>query len=236
MQIKAAKNLSHIQGQSADGGTCGPLMDGSSVYPLSKTRHKWHTFDMRPATKPLARDALLELARAQNGLISRRQAVHESNITADGVDKLVARGRLEPVTHGIYRYPLLPGVEFEPYQVALLRTGDPQAVLSHETALDIYDVSDVNPGRYHVTVPRARRIRRADNDAYVVHERAVAPDQVTWWEQMRIVTLAAAIEQCLEYGTPTYLLRQAAERGARKGLLRRADRVRLAEMMEHDRG
>ncbi|WP_147915714.1 hypothetical protein [Ruania zhangjianzhongii] len=116
------------------------------------------------------------------------------------------------------------------------RRVDPKAALSHETALDIYDVSDLIPDRYHVTVPQARRIRRADNAAYVVHEGVLAPGQVTWWEQMRVVTLAAAIEQCLGFGTPAYLLRQAIGRGAAKGWLRHADRARLAERMERERG
>lgn len=180
----------------------------------------------------LARDALRELAEAQNGLVTRAQALDELRLTAGAVDNLVARDRLVKVARGIYRVPHLPGIENEQFQVALLRTGDPDAALSHETALALHDISNVNPARYHVTVPSHRRIRRADNDRYVVHVHRLTQRQVTWWHLMRIVTPTTAIEQCIADGTPTYLLRQAIERGARTGAVRRDDVERLTEALE----
>jgi hypothetical protein len=77
-----------------------------------------------------------------------------------------------------------------------------------------------------------RRIRRSDNERHVVHVQRLTPRQVTWWEQMPIVTPATAIEQCLEYGTPTYLLHQALDRGARTGAVLRDDLNRLTEALE----
>ncbi|MCL2848505.1 MAG: type IV toxin-antitoxin system AbiEi family antitoxin domain-containing protein [Micrococcales bacterium] len=71
----------------------------------------------------LARDVLRDLAQTQNGLVTRQQAIRTLSVTAAAVDNLVARGALERVAHGIYRYPYLPGVEDEQLQVALLRTG-----------------------------------------------------------------------------------------------------------------
>ena len=46
------------------------------------------------------------------------------------------------------------------------------------------------------------------------------------------VTAVTAVEQCLAYGTPTYLLRQALERGHRQGYLTTADRDRLEVALE----
>ena len=187
---------------------------------------------MAAESRSLARDALRELAEAQNGLLTRRQALEDLGLSAGAVDNLVARGGLQRVAHGIYRFPHLPGIEDEQFQVALLRTGDSDAALSHETALDLYEISDVNPARYHVTIPAPRRIRRSDNDRYVVHVQRLEPRQVTWWHLMRIVTPTTAIEQCLQYGTPTYLLRQAIDRGARTGAVRRDDVARLTAALE----
>ncbi|WP_277211158.1 type IV toxin-antitoxin system AbiEi family antitoxin domain-containing protein [Isoptericola croceus] len=187
---------------------------------------------MKVGTTTPARDALRELALEQNGLVTRRQALEDLGLTAGAVDNLVARGSLEKVSHGIYRFPHLPGIEDEQYQVALLRTGDPEAALSHETALALHEISDVNPALYHVTVQMPRRIRRADNDRYLVHTETLSARQVSWWHQMRIVTPTTAIEQCITYGTPTYLLRQAVERGERTGAVRRDDVTRLAEALE----
>ena len=44
-----------------------------------------------------------------------------------------------------------------------------RGVLSHETALDLYALSDVNPARIDITLPRAYRIRRDVPAAYRVH-------------------------------------------------------------------
>lgn len=187
---------------------------------------------MPPAGRPLARVALLEFAEGQNGLVTRQQAVDLLGLTGAAIDNLVARGRLERVGHGIYRVPHLPGIPDEQYRVALLRTGDPGATLSHETALALHDISDANPARYHVTVTHRRRIRRQDNDRYVVHAQLLTPHQVTWWHEMRIATPPTAIEQCIEFGNPTYLLRQALERGARTGAVRHDDLIRLTDALE----
>ncbi|KQY22813.1 hypothetical protein ASD16_09345 [Cellulomonas sp. Root485] len=173
-----------------------------------------------------------ERALEQNGLLTRRQALEDLGLTAGAVDNLVARGRLDRVAHGIYRYPHLPGIADEQYQVALLRTGDPDAALSHETALQLHELSDVNPARYHVTVPQPLRIRRSDNARYVVHVQRLTARQVTWWHQMRIATPATAIEQCLERGTPTYLLRPAIDQGQRTGAVRNDDAARLSAALE----
>lgn len=181
--------------------------------------------------RELARDALRDLAEQQNGLFTRRQAL-ESGVTLAAVNNYIGHGRVERVAHGIYRYPHLPGGEFESFQVALLRTGDPDAILSHETALAIWDVSDANPSRYHVTVPVARRIRRSDNDLYVIHEETLTPEQWTWWELMPVATLPTAIRQCITAGTPAYLLRQAITQGARTGAVTKDLEHQLTAAME----
>lgn len=187
---------------------------------------------MMETERRLARDALRGLAEAQNGLVTRQQAIDVLGLTAGAVDNLVARGGLQKVAHGIYRFPHLSGAELEQLQVALLRTGDPAAALSHETALALHEISDVNPAIYHVTVPSRRRIRRADSDRYAVHTQALKPAQVTWWNLMRIVTAPTAVEQCLTLGTPTYLVRQALERGARNGSIRTDEVRRLSAELE----
>ena len=40
---------------------------------------------------------------------------------------------------------------------AWLAVGKQNAVVSHESALDLLDLSDVSPDRVHLTVPRSRR-------------------------------------------------------------------------------
>jgi len=80
-------------------------------------------------------------------------------------------------------------------------------------------VTDLLPNRIHVTVPVGRRIRRAGGEAYCVHRQDSLRISWGWWEQIATVTLPTAIVQCIQWGTPTYLIRQAIDQGARNGAL-----------------
>ncbi|MBP8919115.1 MAG: type IV toxin-antitoxin system AbiEi family antitoxin domain-containing protein [Micropruina sp.] len=185
---------------------------------------------------PFARDALWGMADAQHGFVTARQAA-EVGVSKQALQMLVHRGTLERAAHGVYRFPQYPVGEFDRFMLAVLWTRVPEAVLSHETALDAYGISDVNPNRIHVTVGKDRRFRRASGEDYVVHYENLTPKQVGWWQEIPTVTPVAAIEQCLVYGTPTYLLRQAIDRGYARGYLKTVERDALAEALgfRHDR-
>ncbi|HQA24119.1 MAG TPA: type IV toxin-antitoxin system AbiEi family antitoxin domain-containing protein [Rhodoglobus sp.] len=188
------------------------------------------------AGKALARDELWDIATTQHGFVTAQQAT-EIGIDKHALQMLVHRGTLERAAHGVYRFPQYPVGEHDNLMLAVLWTRVPEAALSHETALDAYGISDVNPNRMHLTVGRQRRFRRAGGDDYVVHYEDLAPKQIGWWQEIPTVTPATAIAQCLTYGTPTYLLRQAIERGHAQGHLKATERDELAAALEarHER-
>lgn len=184
----------------------------------------------------LARDVLWDMADAQHGFVTAQQA-GDVGVSKHALQMLVHRGTLERAAHGVYRFPQYPVGEYDQLMLAVLWTRVPEAALSHETALDAYGISDVNPNRIHVTVGKDRRFRRAGGEDYVVHYQDLTPRQVGWWQEIPTVTPMTAIEQCLVYGTPTYLLRQAIERGYAQGYLKTGERDALTEALEarHDR-
>lgn len=184
----------------------------------------------------LARNVLWDIAITQHGFVTAQQAA-EVGIGTQVLQMLVYRGTLERVAHGVYRFPQYPVSEHDQLALAVLWTRVPEAVLSHETALDAYGISDVNPNRIHVTVGKHRRFRRAGGVDYVVHYEDLDPEQIGWWQEIPTVTPATAIEQCLAYGTPTYLLRQAIDRGHAQGYLKTAECDELTERLEvrHER-
>lgn len=184
----------------------------------------------------LARDGLWETADVQHGFVTAKQA-NDAGISKQALQMLVHRGTLERAAHGVYRFPQYPVGEHDQLMLAVLWTRVPEAVLSHETALDVYGISDVNPNQIHVAVGKDRRFRRAGGEEYVVHYQDLTAKQVGWWQEIPTVTPVTAIEQCLAYGTPTYLLRQAVERGYVQGYLKTAERDVLAEALEarHER-
>ncbi len=181
--------------------------------------------------KSLARDELWDVATGQHGYVTAQQAV-TLGIGKHAVQMLVHRGTLARVAHGVYRFPQYPVGQHDQYMLAVLWTRAPEACLSHETALDVYGISDINPNRIHVTVAKSRRLRRAGGDEYEIHYEDVAQRRLGWWQEIRTVTPATAIAQCIAYGTPTYLLRQAIERGHVQGYLQTAERDELARALE----
>jgi predicted transcriptional regulator of viral defense system len=176
-------------------------------------------------------DKLREVAMDQHGFVTTEQALG-SGVSQASLGMMTRRQRLERVGHGLYRVPQVPETQYDEFARAVLWTGFPEACLSHDTALDAWGISDINPNDIHLTISAKRRMTKAVPKFYVVHKEHLTPKQVTWWQGIRTTTPATAVEQCIRSGVPTYLIRQALERSAPTGLIQPADRQRLAEMME----
>src|SRR5665213_1759032 len=98
---------------------------------------------------------------------------------ADDIDPHGRARYLERRGHGLYRLHYLPVTPLDAYMEATLWPRGARGVLSHESALDLYELSDVNPSKIHFTVPRAHRIRREIPALYRVHHEAIADEDVT---------------------------------------------------------
>ncbi|MFB7876829.1 type IV toxin-antitoxin system AbiEi family antitoxin domain-containing protein [Nocardia sp. NPDC056064] len=181
--------------------------------------------------RELARDQLWEVATTQHGFVTARQAT-DLEIDKYALQMLVHRGTLMRVAHGVYRFPRYPVGEYDQLMLAVLWTRAPEACLSHETALDLYGISDVNPHQIHVTIGKHRRLRRADGDDYMIHTEDLDPSQIGWAHEIPTVTPRTAIQQCIVGGTQTYLLRQAIERGHAQGRVTTDEREDLTNALE----
>ena len=90
----------------------------------------------------------------------------------------------------------------------------------HETALAVYELSDVNPVKVHVTVPREYRIRRKEvPDVFVFHRADLAEAEMTRHEGIPIVTPERAIRDAHAGHVGEALVAQAIDDGERGGLL-----------------
>ena len=132
-------------------------------------------------------EKIREVALDQYGYITTAQA-EEEGVTRHSLAALARRNRLERVAQGLYRVPQVPEMRYGAFMRAILWTGVPEAALSHETALDAYGVSDINPTKIHMTVDKGRRIAKAGGEGYVLHRQKLDPQQRTWWHQIPIVT------------------------------------------------
>ncbi|MCL2489490.1 MAG: type IV toxin-antitoxin system AbiEi family antitoxin domain-containing protein [Propionibacteriaceae bacterium] len=179
----------------------------------------------------LARNLLWEVAETQHGFVTAQQAA-EAGVSNQALLMLARRGTVKRAAFGVYRFPNFPVSQYDQFALAVLWTRADEACLSHETALAAYEISDINPHVIHVTVAKHRRLRRANSNGYVIHHEDLSPNQIGWWQEIPIVTPATAIAQCSADGTPTYLLRQALERGHRDGYLTTNDHDTLTQALE----
>jgi predicted transcriptional regulator of viral defense system len=110
---------------------------------------------------------------------------------------LKARGQATHVAAGLYRLNAVPATRYDQYMEAVLWHRG-LGVLSHETALDLYDVCDINPAKIHVTLPKRPRLTRTPPALYRMYRENLDPRDVTRLEGLPIVTLEKTIAQCAE--------------------------------------
>lgn len=133
-------------------------------------------------------------------------------------------GNIVRVSRGVYRLRDFPLSSLDQYIAASMWPVPITATLSHETALDLLGLSDVNPSQIHLTVPRAFRIRRREvPKLYVVHRADLADDEVTSFEGIPVTTPVRTIRDCQRANLGPALMRQAINDGRRNGKLSGAD-------------
>jgi predicted transcriptional regulator of viral defense system len=175
-------------------------------------------------------DEALELALGQFGFVTARD-LKELGANPALVRQWLRRDRVTRVAHGIYRFPQVPASQLDPYMLATLWPAG-RGVLSHETALELHDLCDVNPTKIHITVPTGYRPRRQGGELYVVRHEDLDDRQLTWHEGIRIVTEYVAIRQGSDSGVPGHLLRQAVETARNRGRITAAQRGELGNRLE----
>lgn len=163
-------------------------------------------------------NVLAELAADQFGLVTLADT-RAVGYRDTSVAEMARRGRLERVSQGVYRIPFMPRGRLGPYMEAALWPVGVRGVLSHETALDLWEVSDVNPAKIHITVPSAHRTQREVPAAYAVHREDLDAGEIDEIEGVPVVTLERAIRDCAADGLSLDLIDQAVRRGRGRGLL-----------------
>lgn len=162
--------------------------------------------------------ALYEIAAAQEGLFTTRQAA-----TAGYSRPLLIHhqkaGRIARIRRGIYRLVHFPSGEQEELITAWLWT-DAQGVLSHQTALSLHGLSDVLPAQIHVTLPLAWRHRRFRvPEGLVLHHADVPLEERTWVGAVPVTSTRRTLNDCAQAGLSPDLLRQAAQQALSRGLV-----------------
>lgn len=160
---------------------------------------------------------LLELAQDQHGYL-RTEDVREAGFDPKRLVDYERRGVAERVANGVYRMNTIPVDELDEYmRAALWPMG--AGVLSHETALDLYELCDIDPARIHVTVPHRYRTHRTVPALYRLHPRNLASDQARRLRGLPIVTPLRAILDGIQSDVRGELIEQAIQTAEQQSLI-----------------
>lgn len=161
---------------------------------------------------------LYEVASEQGGYFTADQAAVRGFSRAS-LSYHTRRGRFLRVKRGLYRLAEYPASLREDVLAAWLSAGKDDAVVSHESALDLLGLSDVVPDRVHLTLPRAKRYRPA-GAGVAIHTttRPLPKSDVVTRDGLPVTSPARTIADAAEAGTAPEQVVRAAHQAVERGL------------------
>jgi predicted transcriptional regulator of viral defense system len=170
-----------------------------------------------------ASDALFEIAEGQQGYFTAKQAT-AAGYQLGSQAHHAKSGNWARVERGIYRLARFPQSAEEQLVIYALwsrnRTGETEGVYSHQTALSIHELSDVNPAKLHLTVPAKFR-RRAKAPRILVLHRSTLDKQDVEQRQGFAVTrpLRTIADLVAVESVARDIVEQALKEGRQRGLI-----------------
>jgi predicted transcriptional regulator of viral defense system len=157
---------------------------------------------------------LYEIAESQTGYFTSAQA-RQAGFSWERLSANGSAGKFLRVARGVYRLVQFPGSAFEDLFVAWLRVGS-KAVISHDSALAVFALTDVLPGEVHVIVPRTASRR---HPGIHLHTNLLLPDEITSREGLVVTTVARTIADVAASYLAEELVYQAIREAIARGLL-----------------
>jgi predicted transcriptional regulator of viral defense system len=154
-------------------------------------------------------------AYQQSGYFNAGQA-RAHGVSRQLLEHHLRRGRFKRMRRGLYRIQGFPTVEHDDMREAWLAIGIPDALLSHESALALLDLSDNIPDAVHLLVPRRHRGLRRPTGV-IIHTRPDSDDiAVVWRDGLPLSAPARTLLDVAGQLQPEQLsmaVRQALRRG-----------------------
>lgn len=167
-------------------------------------------------------ERLYQVASLQGGYFTAKQA-KVVGYTKQNIAHHVNTGRFERVSRGFYRLREFPAQPHEDVIAAWVKVGPDRAVVSHETALALYELSAVRPRKISLTVPRDRRLagNRPQLPAVSIHTTTRPFEQTEVVERfgVRITSPARTIADTADAGTDPSFIIEAVGRAIDIGLM-----------------
>jgi len=177
---------------------------------------------------------LYEIAEGQRGVFTTKQA-KAAGFAENTHPYHVQAGNWIREHRGIYRLASFPQGERPDLMLWSLwsrnRREAAQGVYSHQTALSLYDLSDVMPAKLHMTVPKSFRRNSVIPRVLVLHFADLPQSDIGVAQGVRVTRpMRTILDLLVEEEVPPSTLRQALREGLRRGLIRRSE---IAEARKH---
>jgi predicted transcriptional regulator of viral defense system len=165
---------------------------------------------------------LAMLAQTQGGYFTAKQAA-SVGYGYRHLDYHETVGNFERIAHGLYRLPTVPVAEHDD----LIRLtfwsrnqkDEPQAVVSHESALALHELTDILPNYVHLTVPRTFR-KRTPNGCKL-HKSTLESNETEEREGFSVTTPLRTLLDAATSGVSQEQLNLAVRDAIERGLIRR---------------
>lgn len=168
---------------------------------------------------------LFELAESQQGFFTAKQAERVGYNNTNHAYHVKA-GHWEREERGIYRLSLFPKTPDEQKVIYSLwsqnRDGVPQGVYSHETALAHYELSDVNPSKLYMTVPKSFRRNSKIPKVLKLHYSDLTKNMIQESRGFFVTKVGRTLSDIIQCGWVSFdLIRQAVLEALSKGLIQK---------------
>lgn len=171
---------------------------------------------------------LYEIADSQGGFFTAKQAASVGYSTRMQTYN-VQTGDWEREWRGIYRLRFYPNVHPDDLMVWYLwscdRSGKPEGVYSHDTALDLHELSTWTGNRLHMTVPVDFK-RRSVPEALRLHKGDLRHYEITQIGHVAVTTVARTLLDLLHAkSVQRHHLVEAMQDARKRGLIVPSDLV-----------
>ena len=176
---------------------------------------------------------LFDFAEQQQGFFTTKQA-KAAGFAENTHPYHVQAGNWIRERRGIYRLALYPAADRPDLVLWALwsrnRDEEVEGVYSHQTALSLYDLSDLNPAKLHMTVPSDFRRNSEIPGILVLHYADLPKSDVQAGSGFKFTRPLRTILDLIETGTvERNFIRQALRQAVDRGLITR-QQIRSAQM------
>jgi predicted transcriptional regulator of viral defense system len=176
-------------------------------------------------------ELLMDVAVDNGGYVTPA-LVAPFGVPAVELRKMVSRGTLQAVAHGVYRVPSLPVDHFDALILARLWAAG-RGVISHDSALLVHDLCDINPTKVHLTIPEDYRISRGGGESYVLHRADLPDEDITQIDAVTLTTVRRTLHDAIG-SVSTYLMRQAIDTARERGAINTTEHGRFVKTLNED--